>query len=74
MVIQAHLGDPSLGDDSVDANGPNAILIKQPISGIQDALTGFRGFSFSSHARSIQTCLFSVKPTGRFFFLDYLAQ
>src|SRR5262249_32203789 len=69
MVVQAHLGDPGLGDDSVDAYGPDAFLVEQPVGGFQDALPGLRGFSPASHARTIQTCLFTVKPLIGFFFI-----
>jgi hypothetical protein len=66
VLVQAHLGDAGLGDDPVDAHGPDAFLVEQPVSGFQDALPGFRGFSWVSHARNIQTCLFIVKPLAGF--------
>src|SRR5262249_22241087 len=69
-VVQAHLGNAGLGDDPVNPDGPDTVLVEQPVGGFQDALPGLRGFSFASHGRTIQTCLFTVKtPTG--FFLRW---
>ena len=42
MLVEAHLGDPGLGNDPVDADGPDAFLVEQPVGGFQDALAGFR--------------------------------
>src|SRR5262249_11810646 len=61
MLVQAHLGDAGLGDDPVDADGPDAFLVEQPVGGFQDAAPRLRRLSFAFHALNIQTCLFIVK-------------
>ena len=47
-----------LGDDPVDADRPNPVLVEQPVGCFQDSLAGFGNLSCASHADSIQTCLF----------------
>jgi hypothetical protein len=50
VFVEAHLGDPGLGNDPVDADCPEAVLVEQPVGGFQDALAGLGGFSCASHA------------------------
>ena len=40
VVVEAHLGHAGLGNDPVDAHGPHAFLIEQPVGRFQDALPG----------------------------------
>ena len=42
-------GTPGLTLDAVDAHGPDAFLVEQPVGGVQDALPGFRSLSCASH-------------------------
>src|SRR5262249_6235706 len=48
------------------ADRPDAVPVKQPVGRFQDALPGPRGLSVASHAGTIQTCLFIVKPLTGF--------
>jgi len=67
VLVEAHLGDFGLGNDPVDADCPEAVLVEQPVGGFQDALACFGSLSCASHLLTIQTCLFIVKALASFF-------
>jgi len=61
VLIQRRLGRLRFRQDAVDAHGPNALLVKQPIGGVEEAVSDrdlgdFRAFSaFLRHPLTIQT-------------------
>ena len=48
--IERRLGDLGLGNDAVDADGPETLLIEQPVGGLKDALPGVGGGLCPFHA------------------------
>ena len=59
--VERRLGDLGLGDDAVDADGPEALLVEQPVGRLEDALPGFGSGLRPFHARIIQTGLSDFK-------------
>ena len=50
VLVETHLGDFGLGDDPVDADRPNTVLVEQPVGSFQDSLAGFRSGFRAFHA------------------------
>nr|WP_239465805.1 hypothetical protein [Gemmata sp. SH-PL17] len=64
--VEGHLGDPGLGDHPVDADGSNAVLVEQPVSGLQETPPGCgRRGSCAPHVGLVLPGLYGVRLDRR---------
>jgi len=65
VLVEGGLGDRSLGDDGIDADRPDAALVEEAGSGLEDALAG-RGGRVGNARSVLQTCLYwQIRDPGR---------